>query len=238
MKLQKFLDISQATNPESFEQQLVAFAHQMDFERVLAVAITNISDSESRVVRFGNTPAAYLNASTSFEGLSRDPVNNYLKKSRLPIIYDQDLYVRAHAGDLWEEQAPYGYKTGIGVAFHLPENKIFMLGFDRDQPLPRTEDRLNRMLADLQLVTVYAQEAVFRLVPKLNEKDVKPLLSKRQLVVLQWMAQGKNMWEISRILECSENTVKFHVKNLYQKLHVQNKQSAIVSGIRCGFIRP
>lgn len=45
---------------------------------------------------------------------------------------------------------------------------------------------------------------------------------------MKWVAEGKTNWEISIILKVSLNTVKFHLKNVYQKLGgVENRWSAI-----------
>lgn len=52
-------------------------------------------------------------------------------------------------------------------------------------------------------------------------------LSLRELEVLRWMKEGKSNWEVSRILRVSEATVKFHVKNILDKLHASNRSHAI-----------
>jgi DNA-binding CsgD family transcriptional regulator len=53
------------------------------------------------------------------------------------------------------------------------------------------------------------------------------LLSKREEEILRWVAAGKTNWEISVILKVSLNTVKFHLKNIFQKIGVENRWSAI-----------
>jgi len=158
MKLQRFLDISQASSTASLRKQLVDISHEMDFGLVLGVVITEVPGGEPHIARIGNTPEAFANASISEEGLARDPVNKRIKKLNTPVIYDQGLYVREGAGDLWEEQAVFGYKTGISVGLHLPGNRHFLLGVDREQALPTNEEDLTRMLAHLQLLAVHAQD--------------------------------------------------------------------------------
>ena len=47
---------------------------------------------------------------------------------------------------------------------------------------------------------------------------------------MRWVAEGKTNWEISVILGVSLNTVKFHLKNIYEKLGgVENRWSAIAN---------
>ena len=53
------------------------------------------------------------------------------------------------------------------------------------------------------------------------------ILSKREEEILRWVAAGKTNWEISVILKVSLNTIKFHLKNIFQKIGVENRWSAI-----------
>jgi len=43
-------------------------------------------------------------------------------------------------------------------------------------------------------------------------------LSPKEKEVLKWLKEGKSTWEISVILSISQNTAKFHIKNIMQKL--------------------
>ena len=52
-------------------------------------------------------------------------------------------------------------------------------------------------------------------------------LSRREEEILRWVAAGKTNWEISVILKVSINTIKFHIKNIFQKIGVENRWSAI-----------
>lgn len=54
-----------------------------------------------------------------------------------------------------------------------------------------------------------------------------PNLSKRELEILQMLAQGLTYQDISEALFLSEYTVQTHVKNIYSKMHVSNKVAAI-----------
>jgi two-component system, NarL family, response regulator LiaR len=61
--------------------------------------------------------------------------------------------------------------------------------------------------------------------PKISEESA--LLSKREREVLELVAQGLQYKEIADRLHLSTETVKKHMRNIYQKLHVQNKVEAI-----------
>ena len=57
-------------------------------------------------------------------------------------------------------------------------------------------------------------------------------LTKREMEVLSSLAAGRTNKEIAREQGVSPNTVKFHVKNLYEKLCVRNRSEAIALYLR------
>jgi two-component system, NarL family, response regulator LiaR len=57
--------------------------------------------------------------------------------------------------------------------------------------------------------------------------DENSLLSPREKEVLEWLAKGLVYKEIAIHLGVGTETVKKHLKNIYQKLHVQNKIEAL-----------
>lgn len=60
-----------------------------------------------------------------------------------------------------------------------------------------------------------------------KEKRISELLSNREYEVLQHLALGLVYKEIGEKLFISHETVKQHIKHIYQKLHVQNKIQAL-----------
>lgn len=51
-------------------------------------------------------------------------------------------------------------------------------------------------------------------------------LTLRQAEVLRWIAEGKTNDEIATILGCSANTVKMHLKDIFQRLGVHTRTAA------------
>jgi DNA-binding NarL/FixJ family response regulator len=58
-----------------------------------------------------------------------------------------------------------------------------------------------------------------------------PQLTGRELEVLRLVAQGLNNREIGRQLFITENTVKNHVRNMLEKLHVHSRLEAVMHAI-------
>jgi len=61
-------------------------------------------------------------------------------------------------------------------------------------------------------------------------------LSKREIQLLYWMVEGHSNREIAKELFISENTVKYHIRNIFQKLEVQNRTEAVAYALREGLI--
>ncbi|MDP8977488.1 MAG: response regulator transcription factor [Actinomycetota bacterium] len=59
-----------------------------------------------------------------------------------------------------------------------------------------------------------------------------PRLTKREMEVLTLIARGMNNRDIARELFISENTVKNHVRNILEKLHLHSRMEAVVYAVR------
>lgn len=64
-----------------------------------------------------------------------------------------------------------------------------------------------------------------------QEKPVQPL-SEREIEILQLLAEGLSNKQISEKVSLSENTVKYHLKNILHKLNVQNRTEAVMYALR------
>jgi len=65
-----------------------------------------------------------------------------------------------------------------------------------------------------------------------KEQVPAPRLTPREMEVLQHVAQGMNNREIAKSLFISENTVKNHVRNILEKLHLHSRMEAVVYAVR------
>ena len=58
-------------------------------------------------------------------------------------------------------------------------------------------------------------------------QDPMSVLTRRERVLLTSLAQGRTNKELAADLNISLNTVKFHLRNLFEKLSVNNRAQAI-----------
>ena len=65
-----------------------------------------------------------------------------------------------------------------------------------------------------------------------KEEVPAPRLTPREMEVLEHVAKGMNNREIAEALFISENTVKNHVRNILEKLHLHSRMEAVVYAVR------
>ena len=231
-----FASILQSDSSDSFRSEIVRFASERGFERVSALTVVDHPSSDSEFISVDNTPAEYLDSYLDREKNRKDPIGRHCKRLGVPIVWDQNTYVRAELPHQWELQASHGYGTGVALALHLPDGKHFMLSVARRAALPTEVSELTRVVADVQLFAVFAQEAAFRLLLPPRIKPDSPGLTPRELESLKWTMEGKTAWEVGAILGISERSAVFHLNNAMHKLGCINKHQAVLKALRLGLI--
>lgn len=148
--------------------------------------------------------------------------------------YDDPVCNMVSAGKslLWWETLP---KSIHNMVEGLPDKSV--LGYSFSKPsFDRSKNAIisfggegflksDRVEAILETLCPHVASAYFRLS---DMKNILPeILSERELGVVRWIRAGKTSWEISKILDISENTVNFHIKNIKRKLGATNRQHAV-----------
>jgi DNA-binding NarL/FixJ family response regulator len=69
-----------------------------------------------------------------------------------------------------------------------------------------------------------------------RDAEIVDQLTPREIEILELVVDGKTNREIASALVISENTVKIHLRNILEKLHLQNRIQAAVYAVRQGLI--
>lgn len=232
-----FSEVLTSRDRDEFQGELVAFSRRLGFNTVSATLVLDHMLGEAEFITIDNTPQNYKALFASPKKGRHDPVMQHCKRQSVPIIWDQSTYVGEGLGEMWEEQARFGYSSGIALALHLPEGRHFFMGVDRDRPVPLDAVELTRVVADLQLFAVYAQDAAQRILVPSPKDPALPALTPRELESLRWTMEGKTAWEVGSVLGISERTAALHVNNATHKLGCINKHQAVLKALRLGLLR-
>lgn len=71
---------------------------------------------------------------------------------------------------------------------------------------------------------------------KAKQSESEDKLTAREMEVLEEVVKGASNTEIADTLHITENTVKIHLRNILEKLHVQNRIQAAVQAVRKGLV--
>lgn len=72
---------------------------------------------------------------------------------------------------------------------------------------------------------------------KKEEPQAETVVSGREIEILHFVAQGATNKQIADSLVISENTVKTHLRNIMEKLHLANRSQAAAYAVKMGLVQ-
>lgn len=69
---------------------------------------------------------------------------------------------------------------------------------------------------------------------KIHSESFK--LTYKEKSILELLSEGKNYKTIGNMLNISEHTVRYHIKHIYEKMHVSSQSEAIAKAFKSGLI--
>jgi len=181
-----------------------------------------------------------INISYPEEWLARYKTKNYhlvdpiVKQNftNCSIQYWKDTYSRYPAPEYFIKEAEdYNLRRGYSIGqtnLARTEGNLFSIAGNSIEQCDRTELILRHSLPHLHL----ALSRFF-----VNKSTPAPiLLTTREKEILSWVKEGKSSWDISIILNISEDTVNFHLKNVYRKLDAISRPHAVAVALEKGLI--
>ncbi|WP_332305181.1 helix-turn-helix transcriptional regulator [Rhizobium sp. GR12] len=176
-------------------------------------------------------PIWVVNAMTRDGALGDCPVIKRGASSMMPQYWsldDAELACETLA-DAGASLSSIGITSGLMVPVNGMNGNRHLMNFagDRDA-LPQSS------LNELGMIALHALEAYDRL-SYAGSKGPSPL-TKRELDVVRWTAQGKTSVEIAELLSISEHTVNAYMNNAMRKLDCVNRAQLVAKTIRLRLI--
>jgi LuxR family quorum-sensing system transcriptional regulator CciR len=248
--------LSGATSPEDVFELVCGAVAPLGYRWVGLFALT----PEAAAAAGASSPIVIANFPGGFaEGYLRlgrhavDPVLALAADTITALLWDdvvagKSLSVEQRALDA--ERRAAGLHDEVTCPIHGAHGQRFALRFASGEPGPcdRSETGTLQILA---IHVYYALTRIWAEAAKPAASSSESLadhgqaqiaglcaLSQREQEVMLWTARGKSASSISVILDLSENTVNFYVKNAMRKLGTTNRVVAVVLAVRSGLITP
>lgn len=184
----------------------------------------------------------------------KDLVDNYLNNKQQdidpvvinalnrisPFSWDEDLRINYQwtVKKVFDPVKPHNISNGYAFVLHDQNNYLAILSLYIDGS--STEDitaQIEKNKDELQGVLIYTHEALLHVYQDENSY-ANNVLSSREAEVLYWASAGKTYTEAADILKITVSTVKFHMKNIVNKMGVRNAKHAIRLGIELNLVSP
>ncbi len=239
VELGQLLDLLNSENEASWTASLFALARQQGFEQVLYGAVGSRHARLETAFLRSNYAAKWRQRYDSEKLHYIDPTVAHCLASSLPIVWEPDTFNQPSQRELYEEACGYGIRAGITFPIHGPNGEFGVISFASDTlPNEKFARAVTQFLPTLSLIRDYAFQSSLKFIEVRHEGEQTPHLTKRELEVLSWVMVGKSSWEVSKITNCSEATINFHIANIRQKFNVNTRQQALVKAIALGILTP
>jgi DNA-binding CsgD family transcriptional regulator len=162
-----------------------------------------------------------------------------LRGSALPFIW-QDVRDRLELDavqlQMFDEAAQAGVRNGISFAINERNGDSGGIGITTSQKNPEAGRITSIHLPQIFLMGNHLHAVIAERYLKQSNWENIPRLTVRELDCLYWVSIGKGTWEISEIHGISDNTVKFHLRNILAKLSVSTRAAAVAKAFRLGLL--
>ncbi len=226
-----------------FAQLLHAWAHVLcfDFFAYLTLPAPWQSGSSGSHCRFVTSyPKEWANRYERENLQLCDPIVALGRHKREAFAWsasDADLCLTSEQRRVMAAASVFQINCGITAPVHGPNGELSLLTLasrNPGYPLVETVEELGPALQWLAICAHNRTDGETLGGPADSELD----LTFRERECLFWTAQGKTSWEISKIIDRSEATVNFHLRNAISKLGASNKCHAVTKAIKHGFLAP
>lgn len=228
--------IGRSKTPEQAFQRFAAFMEYNGYDRVAYSLVTdhpslNLPKQHGLATSY---PEDWMKHYQAYGYMDIDPVTAAIKASKRPFFWADltaDPTLAANSLQLMNEAADAGIRDGIGISLSGHAGEIVGVGLARSCPGKITD---REFLPKAYLLSVIFHDTYRGLLAE----RITVTLTSRECEILSWAAEGKTDDEIATILHLRFNTVRFHWKNIFNKLEAHSRTYAVIKAIRMGLITP
>lgn len=229
-------EIISATSDAELLTAVTSAAAASGFERVLIGTQWVDTRGQRRFQVLSGYPQAWQEKYASQGYMAVDPTVSYCQANTSSLVWSQRQFLDAGAMELFEEARGHGLGYGVSVPVHETTGVKTMVSLVRDKPIDADPLEARELVKAGEVIGNVAHFAYRRLITPQIIGARQKRLTPSELTVIRWVANGKTSSEIGQILNVSEATVVFHLRNLTRKLGVVNRPQAIAAAFRLGLL--
>jgi LuxR family transcriptional regulator, quorum-sensing system regulator SolR len=189
------------------------------------------NQSRPQVRMYDSYPRQWSERYRDRDYVSIDPTVKVGRATGALVVWSDHLFSPAPL--LWREARDSGLRTGLSQPSWVSKGTFALLSVARDSR-PISESEVAALRPYLMLMTEAASVAISRI--SSNSAEGHGPLTRREIEVLRWSADGKTAYETSVLLGVAEATVNFHVQNALRKLGVVSKIQAVALTVSSGLL--
>lgn len=224
---------------EELHANTARIAKLLGFEHFIYGVNVNVSLTRPYQFFLSGYPKEWWKHYTDSDYKKIDPIVRHAAEKVIPVIWGKQLCSSPAATKFMGEAKEFGLVNGASFPVHGQRGEFSALNLATSRNSRETKRDLVAAMGKAQLLACYVHEAVQRIVLSKGPLPVQKIkLTEREKECLLWAADGKTSWEISQIINISEHTVVFHLRNVVSKMGVTNRRQAVARALSMGLMSP
>lgn len=238
--INKLFELLNCDSEKKWSDMLCSISNNHGFEQIVYGVISSRHIPLEHAFLRSNYSAEWRSKYDSEKFHYIDPTVTHCLESTIPLVWQPKTFnATPMLQNLYEEACGHGIRSGISFPIHGANGEFGVISFATDAPPgKRFSQDVVHFMPSLSLIRDYVFESSLKFVkaPSLDRNKIH--ITHRELEALKWAMAGKTSWEISKIMNCAEVTVNFHLTNVRSKFKVATRQQAVIKAIRMGLITP
>lgn len=224
--------LSSSTAADLF-QRLTVMARELGFDYCSYGIRMPLPISAPKTEVFSNYSIDWQKCYQEQNYLAIDPSVVRGVRSTMPFVWSDELF--SSARNMWEDAKAHGLDYGWVQSSRNAQGIIGMLTLSRSLE-DLSDSELRAKTPKMSWLVQVAHFGMSRSLTSSMLPEAEVTLSKREIEVLRWTAEGKTSGEVADILRISERTVNFHINNSLAKLNASNKTAAAIRASVLGLL--
>lgn len=160
-----------------------------------------------------------------------DPVIIRSSNVSEPFSWDEAFH-KCHLPPIFTLAKKHGIEQGFSVPIHEPGSAFGSMHFATTESNLSFKKEILKNKHKLSYLSYLAHHYRPAEARQINGQN----LTERELECLRWIAMGKTYSEIALILCIKERTVKYHARNIKNKMNSINMKQAMIKALQMNFI--